>query len=104
MEPLKDKELDKLLRQWRAPKAPASLERSVLGEPKPWWSWLWNGSIRVPVPAALAAALVLGAWWLIENAAHPLPPAGEATVSLGEFQPVKQMQVRIVRSAYEEGR
>jgi quercetin dioxygenase-like cupin family protein len=55
-----DPELNRLLREWKAPDAPPHLRprRSR----RSWLGWLVTGTIRVPVPAALAA-LVLAAFW-----------------------------------------
>jgi quercetin dioxygenase-like cupin family protein len=55
-----DRELNRLLREWRAPDAPPDLRprrahRSRL-------RWLVTGSIRVPVPVALAALLLVALW------------------------------------------
>ncbi len=58
---LNDDELKHALRQWKAPDAPASLERRVLGrEPhrQAWWRWLLTGSVRIPVPALIAFAAI----------------------------------------------
>ncbi len=101
MEPLNDKELSDLLRQWRAPHAPVSLEEKVFppaGRAR-WWRWLLHGSIRVPVPA-LAAAMVLLLLGAVGVATRkPAPPP--RTVTLADFQPVKQLQPRVIRSTYE---
>src|SRR5690348_682626 len=59
MEPLSEKELSDLRRR-QAPEAPASLEEKVFPPAVrlPWWRWLLQGSVRVPVPA-FAAVLAL---------------------------------------------
>ena len=57
---MEDQELDRLLREWKAPDAP-----SHLGVPRGRGSrlhWLVTGSIRVPVPVAAAALLLVGLW------------------------------------------
>ena len=57
---LDDQELNDLLRQWQAPPAPAAIEEKFF-PPAPrlaWWRWLLRGSIRVPVPLAVAAVAV----------------------------------------------
>jgi quercetin dioxygenase-like cupin family protein len=64
-----DRELNELLREWTAPDAPPGLRpprarRSPL-------QWLISGRIPVPVPAALAA-LVLVAIWIASPWAEPL--------------------------------
>jgi quercetin dioxygenase-like cupin family protein len=60
-----DRELNRLLREWTAPDAPPHLRPPRAR--RSWLDWLVSGSIRVPVPAALAtlAALVLVAWWTV---------------------------------------
>lgn len=62
-----DAQLRGLLREWKAPETPASLEQRVLGSRgprEPWWRFLFNGYIRVPVPVAcaLVALLTFAAW------------------------------------------
>jgi len=96
MEPSDDRDLTHLLREWKAPAAPATLRARVIGQPLPWWRWLFAGTIRVPVPVAVAAALLLAAWVYTRiPAAAPL--AGpEPTVSLADFEPVRQLEPRVV--------
>src|SRR5215831_364828 len=102
MEPLNDRELKQLLEQWRAPGAPASLERRVLARERSWWQWFYRGTIRVPVPVGLAL-LALAAAYLFFRAparvAHP--PAAQATVSLSDFQPVRQLEPRVIGRIHE---
>ncbi len=95
MEPLNDDELKQALQQWRAPNAPASLERRVLPR-EPWWRWLLTGSVRIPVPAAIAVAVLLAAVYVVRNRDASVPPA-KPTVSLSDFQPVETVDVKIVR-------
>jgi hypothetical protein len=62
---LSDRELDALLAQWQAPKAPAHLRAALFPEAaQPWWLRVWKASIRVPLPAAVGLAVVLSlvAW------------------------------------------
>jgi len=57
---MEDRDLDRLLREWKAPDAPPHLRiRRAHRLP---WRWLVTGSIRVPVPAALAAVLLAALW------------------------------------------
>jgi quercetin dioxygenase-like cupin family protein len=82
-----DQELNRLLREWTAPDAPPHLrppraQRSRL-------RWLVTGSIRVPVPAALAALLLVALWipgrqFLMPPAPTP-PPATSAPRPSGEL-------------------
>jgi hypothetical protein len=100
MQPIDDHELNALLKQWEAPPAPASLQ-PPREDRLPLWRWLLTGSIRIPVPAGLAAMLILAVsvYWAIaarQVASHPV-----GTVTLADFEPVKQLQPRIIRSGYE---
>ena len=55
-----DRELNRLLREWTAPDAPPELRpRPVEGSRL---RWLGTGTIRVPVPVALAALVLAGFW------------------------------------------
>ena len=54
-----DRELNRLLREWTAPDAPPHLRPRRARSPM---RWLVSGTIRVPVPVALAA-LVLATLW-----------------------------------------
>jgi len=55
-----DRELNRLLREWRAPDAPPGLRprRARVSRLR----WLVTGTIRIPVPAALAALLLVTVW------------------------------------------
>jgi quercetin dioxygenase-like cupin family protein len=57
---MEDRDLDRLLREWKAPDAPPHL-RPPRGRGSR-LRWLVSGSIRVPVPAALAAVLLAALW------------------------------------------
>jgi quercetin dioxygenase-like cupin family protein len=57
---MEDRELDRLLREWKAPDAPPHL-RAPSGR-RSGLRWLISGSIRVPVPVAAAALLLVGLW------------------------------------------
>jgi hypothetical protein len=101
MQPLNDDELRNIMRRWVAPGVPAALERRVLaaGSPPPLRKllrWLAAGSIRVPVPVAIAAAvLFVFLMALSVNRQTPAP------ATLAEFQPVKELKPRIVRSVHD---
>jgi hypothetical protein len=115
MDPFDDRELSRLLREWKAPEAPTTLDQGMRrggpsasaaaaadksgppdGPPLPWWRWLFAGTIRVPVPIAVAVALLLAVW------AHTRLPGtaplteAEPTVSLADFEPVPQLEPRVV--------
>jgi hypothetical protein len=98
MEPGDDRELHDLLKEWRVTGAPRSLDQRVLQRRAPWWRALLKGSIRIPVPMALAAAVIL---FLLTAALLTRKPAAEPApsfVSLANFQPVSDLNVRVIRN------
>ena len=99
MEPLDDQELGELLRGWQAPGAPVGMRPPRRGG-EAVWNWLCRGTIRVPVPVLLAAVVVLMAsvWWGM--AARRVPEKHPPTVTFTDFQPVKELKMRVIRSDY----
>jgi hypothetical protein len=100
MEPTDDQKLSELLREWHAPDAPPSLDARVLGKRERWWSFLLTGSIRVPVPVGIAIGailLLMVAALLRQRAAAPVA----SPVSLVDFRPVDDLNVRVIRGSYE---
>lgn len=92
-----DDELRSMLRTWEAPPAPKTLEARVFArhpESFSWIRWLLSGQIRVPVPLALALAVVLA--FVLYRAVRP------PVASLSEFEQVRQLQPRIVRTIHED--
>jgi hypothetical protein len=96
MERQNDSELRELLREWKAPDTPPSLEARVLKNRPRWWSVLLHGYIRVPVPVAccLALAIIGGAWRLAtvnvngcSNASLISPIAKRANPPAGVYKP-----------------
>jgi len=71
-----DQDLNRLLREWTAPDAPPHLRPRR--PPGSWLGWLVTGTIRVPVPVALAAVL-LASFWIA--ATRPGPTATPETSS-----------------------
>jgi quercetin dioxygenase-like cupin family protein len=65
-----DGELNRLLRQWKAPDAPPHLRPP--GARGSRLRWLVTGAIPVPVPLALAAML-LAAFWMASTRPGPVP-------------------------------
>jgi len=55
-----DHELNRLLREWKAPDAPPHLRRPRASASR--LRWLVSGTLRVPVPVAIAALLLIAAW------------------------------------------
>jgi hypothetical protein len=96
MEPTDDPKLSELLREWRLPGAPPSLDARVLGPRIRWWSYLLTGSIRVPAPVGVVIAVMLlvmaGALIRTRTVAPAVSP-----VSLVDFRPVKDLNVRVIR-------
>jgi hypothetical protein len=101
MEPLNDQELDELLKQWPAPPAPETLVKRIRqAKRRPWWKWLIIGTIRVPVPLALALSGVFLAMFVfvaLRDSAKDAIRQSPRSV----FQPVKRLEPRIIRSSYE---
>ena len=105
MEPLDDRELDRILQQWRAPGAPRSLHAKVV-PPSQWWQWLTKGTIRVPVPVGIVALLAVAAFLYFfrthsSTTEQPMAVQPAKSVSLADFQPVKQLEPRIIGRANE---
>jgi hypothetical protein len=102
MEPMDDRELNQLLRQWEAPGAPPHLRPPVRPTREPWWRWFVTGTVRVPVPVGLAAAAALAAVWMYsaEPSREPVvgtqPTISQPVVTLADFQPVDEVEVRVV--------
>jgi hypothetical protein len=92
-----DAKLRELLKEWQVDGAPRSLDERVLGPRKRWWSFLLTGSLSIPMPAVVAIVTIL----LIMAAAllHQRPPAPQTTTSvdLAQFQPVKNLNYRVIR-------
>lgn len=96
MEPLKpdelsNSELDELLHQWKAPLAPARLRSALFSQPpRGWWRTMWTASIRIPVPALIVLAMLLGiVLWQRSPAARQ---------EGNELQPVAELRPKIIRS------
>jgi hypothetical protein len=79
MEPLNDKELNHLLRQWRAPNAPDTL-RIPLSPRASVWRWLWSGRIHVPVPAVVLALTLVAAFLVFSFKAKNVALNGTAPI------------------------
>lgn len=96
MEPLDEDELNQLLRKWEAPSTPPSLRQRVFPPKTSCVSWLLTGSIRIPVPAVVAAAIVIALWIHYSRPAAPAHVAAPGSVSLTDFQPVRQLEPVLV--------
>jgi hypothetical protein len=94
MEPLDENELNQLLSEWRAPSPPATLKDRVFRGQRAgwWWKWLLTGSVRVPVPVALAVVLLIALWIHYSKPAVRPTAAQPPSVSLTDFEPVRQLQ------------
>lgn len=92
MESSDDRELRRMLREWEAPAAPPGLRSRVMRRRSSPWRWLLTGTIRLPVPVGVAAAVAAVAWLALGGADAELPGTRPATVSLGDFQPVAQLE------------
>jgi len=99
MEPQDDLDLKQLAQTWKAPDAPEHLHRQVFGTHRQsWWAWLFTGAIRIPVPVCATILLLVG--WLVSerrpDAAIVPPPARQTVVTLADFQPPAEIQVKLV--------
>ena len=99
MEHHDDPQLRKLLHEWRVPDAPASLDARGLGPSHSWWRFLLTGQIRVPVPVGLAvlAALIWMTAFLARDRWRPPAEPVRSAFNLKDFQPVQQVEVRVIR-------
>jgi hypothetical protein len=131
MDPLDDARLNEVLGTWHAPDAPPTLRDRVLaregraGDDTRGTAhapvaaqdaaasveatfgvghallWLLTGSIRIPVPLGLAAAIVAAVWIYVATADRQPSSTDEAAeadpvVSLADFEPVERVEPRIV--------
>jgi hypothetical protein len=127
LDPERDDELSRLLERWSAPVVPDGLDERVLaayrrqhGGGEPWWSRLFTGSVRVPLPVAVGVLMLL-----IVTAALALRPSvppstagtsgpsepvqtarrGDVPVvsrtSLAGFQPVTEVTATVVTDQTE---
>ncbi len=97
MKPLNDDELRDLLEQWRVPPAPPSLRREFSVEKKPGrWRWL-TAEIRVPAPVGALTLVALVVLAILAFRPAPRSPA-PIELDIADFQPVKSLNPRIVRS------
>jgi hypothetical protein len=102
MEPLEndelsDLELDRILREWNAPAAPARLRAALFpAVHQPWWRQMWSASVRVPAPAFcfLTIVIALAAWRWIVPAPSPTPG-----LSFNQWKPVAELRPRLIRSS-----
>ena len=71
-----DPQLRDLLQDWTVPAPSANLEARVLRARQPWWHALWTSSIRIPVPVACGATLLLLAigTWRVLGSSQPTVP------------------------------
>jgi hypothetical protein len=102
---LTDRELDAVLARWQAPAAPPGLRRALFPEKAvPWW----RRSIRVPLPVAAAAAILLaaGVWrWVNPNErvitnVFTRQHTAEA-LTFKEFRPVTELRPRVIRRNHD---
>jgi len=101
MEPFEDREfgdeeLKEVLSRWKAPATPPDLARGIRQRRSSWWRWLITGSIRIPVPLSAAALVLLALWAYGRMAAPSFAVPEPAPVSLADFQPVLQLEPRVV--------
>jgi hypothetical protein len=96
MEPLDDRQLKQLLQRWEAPAAPPGLREKLTPPPLRQWRWFLTGSIRIPVPVGLAAIVAFVVWMLAGRTPPAPAPQPGASISLADFQPVRQLEPKII--------
>ena len=97
MEHTDDPKLSELLHEWQVEGAPPSLDTRIAKLRRSWWSTLLTGSIRVPIPLAVAAvaALLVTTGALMRQRTER--PTSVPSISLVEFRPVTDLNVRVIR-------
>ena len=90
-DPERDDGLSRLLEQWSAPVVPEGMDERMLsafrrqsGAREPWWSRLFTGSVRVPLPVAVGVLMLL-----IVTAALALRPVAPPPTAAGPSEPVQ---------------
>ena len=99
MEPSDDPKLSELLHEWQVCGAPPSLDARIAKLRRSWWRTLLTGSIRVPIPVAvaLAAALLVTAGALMrQRTESPSAPAVFRSSTLVGFRPGTDLNVRVI--------
>jgi hypothetical protein len=99
MEHNDDPKLSELLQEWQVYGAPPSLDARISKLSRSWWSTLLTGSIRVPIPvgvAVAAALLVMAGALMRQRTESPATPATTPSISLVEFRPVMDLNVRVI--------
>lgn len=97
MEPLNDDELSRLLTKWEAPSAPGSLNQRVFAHEPRGFRRIWAASFRVPVPVAVAAAVLIAIWLSYAPRPQETPAAVQPMVqpperTLAGFEPVAKLE------------
>ena len=97
---MNDEDLKEMLREWRAPEVPQQLEGKILArrDERRGLNWLLTGTIRVPVPALIVALIIVAVLFL--SLRRPAPQVATQT-GLAGFQPVQQLNPRVVGRNYE---
>jgi hypothetical protein len=121
---LTDHELDGMLREWNTPPAPAHLRGALFPEQRHWW----KRSIRLPIPVAGCAALLLMLmlWrtattapartivkteWVevpvvtertVTKVVYREKPPAERSLTFHNLRPVAELRPRIIRSTHAE--
>ena len=99
MEHNDDLKLRELVHEWQVSGAPPSLDARIAKLRRSWRGTLLTGSIRVPIPVgvAVAAALLVMAGALVrQRTERPTVPAPVPSISLVEFRPVTDLNVRVI--------
>jgi hypothetical protein len=99
MEHNDDPKLSELVHEWQISGAPPSLDARISKLRRSWWRTVLTGSIRVPIPvgvAVTAALLVMAGALVRQRTEGPTAPAPVPSISLIEFRPVADLNVRVI--------
>lgn len=103
MEPLSDRELQALLRNWEAPAAPDHLQPAP--RRRRWYAALWEASVRIPAPVlALVLIAILALQVIPHRERVDRQPDALREIRLSDFEPVAEAQPVIVRRTNYETR
>ncbi len=98
-----DSELGRVMRQWQAPEVSEALDARVLAsyrrvtQPAAWWRWFFAASVRVPLPVALAAVVLLFVLAAVSLRPHGVPvPAPPQSGGAGSMQAARVVEQPVV--------
>jgi hypothetical protein len=109
MKVMNDQELQNLLKSWETPAPSPALKERVLEryrKRQKWnWRWLFSGSLRVPIPVASLAVIIMAglavAAFIQKTPLLPAPPSPPRIIARIVEVPVVQERV-VTRTVYRD--